>query len=117
MNQPLVSVVVTSYNRASLLQRTVDAFRRCCTYPHLEWLLTDDGSRVDQRQRMFDIGFDRLFFAGRNEGLGANLNKGLLAARGGYILHLEDDWTCQKKMNFIEQAIEIMQAHPDIGYV
>jgi len=67
-----------------------------------EGLLTDGASRVDQRQRRFDMGFDRLFFAGRKQGLGANLNKGLRAARADYILHLEDDWICQEKMDFIE---------------
>ncbi len=76
MNQPLVSAVVTSYNLAATHGR--------CLWPvlHLwEGLLTDGGSRVDQRQRRFDMGFDRLFFAGRKEGLGAHLNKEIRAAR------------------------------------
>lgn len=114
---PLVSVVFISYNRTELLKRTLDAFRKHCTYTNLELILSDDGSSKSEREARFQMGFDRLIFAGSNEGMGANINKGIQAAGGEYIMHLEDDWICQERTDFIEQAVEIMEANHDIGYV
>lgn len=118
MNKPLVSVVFISYNRVELLKRTFEEFRRHCDYPNLELILSDDASSPRQRAAMLRMGFDNFIFSSRNEKMGANINKGIQAARGEYILHLEDDWECRaENADFIAQAVEIMKIYPDVGCV
>jgi len=115
MSWPLLSIIVVSYNRYSHLKRTVETLRDCCTYPNTELILTDDGSRSSQRRLMEKLPFDRFLFAEKNQGMGANVNKGLGAAQGKYILQLQDDWVCTRRSNFAQEAVEALEQFPKIG--
>jgi hypothetical protein len=61
--------------------------------------------------------FDLFCFSKRNEGLGKNTNKGLKAATGHYILHLQDDWSCKGPPDFLQAGIEALEQFPDVGMV
>lgn len=114
---PLVSVVVTGYKRPDELARTIESFRSVVRYPRLELILADDGSPEALREPMRRLPFDRFVFAERNQGLGANSNAGLAAARGEYVLQLEDDWLCTGPADFLRRGVELLRSHPEIGLV
>lgn len=116
-NWPLVSVVVTSYRRPDHLKRTMDAFRECCTYPNLEYILCDDGSPKRVQDEMRRLPFDVFVLSQRNQGLGVSANRGMRIARGDYILYMQDDWLCLRKGDFVQDAVLAMNAIPKLGCV
>ena len=114
---PLVSVLVTGYSRPAHLRRTVESFLRVNTYRNLELILADDGSPPALQEEMRRLPFDRFLLPDVNRGLGANTNAGLRAARGDFIVQLQDDWLCEGPGGFIEAALDVMTERPEIGLV
>lgn len=93
---PLVSVVLTHFNRPRLLQQALESLRRQ-DYPMLEVVLVDDGSDAAEAVRYvasLDDEFDARgwrIVRQRNRYLGAARNAGVRAARGAYVLFMDDD--------------------------
>ena len=93
MEQPLVSVIVPMYNAQNTIRRCVESI---CgqSYPNLEILLLNDGSKddtlavcrelaaADARIRLIDK---------PNSGASAPRNQGLALARGEYIQFADSD--------------------------
>lgn len=115
LHDPLVSVVVTSYKRCEHLKRAIESFLTSCTYRHLELILCDDGSPESQQEQMRRLPFDVFIFAEENRGLGVSVNRGLRAARGQYILYLQDDWVCTRRCDFVQEAVEALTNVPRLG--
>lgn len=114
---PLITVVVMGYRRSALLTRTIHSLLEVTSYPHIETILCDDGSPRQEQSEMRHLPFDRFLLAKQNEGLGRNANKGIHAATGQYILHLQDDWLCRGPVDFLEAAVCVLQERKDIGMV
>lgn len=96
-HDPVVSVVVPSYNRARFVEATLDSVL-CQTFADLELIVIDDGSSDDSVER---IG-SRLHEAGgrappwrlvsrENRGIARTLNEGVALARGRYFAYLDCD--------------------------
>lgn len=49
--------------------------------------------------------------------MGANTNSGLLAAKGEFILQLQDDWLCVGPKNWLNLALELLKSREDVGLV
>jgi hypothetical protein len=49
--------------------------------------------------------------------MGANTNAGLKHCTGKYILQIQDDWECQGPPEYLQQAVLLMDSHPDLGLV
>jgi glycosyltransferase involved in cell wall biosynthesis len=114
---PLVSVVITSYNRPALLEKTVRSFLAHNTYAPIELVLADDGSDESAKRKMKELPFDTFEFADENSGLGANTNRGLGAAKGDFILQLQDDWECIDSTPFLADSVALFDAHPEVGLI
>jgi glycosyltransferase involved in cell wall biosynthesis len=116
---PLISVVIVGYRRVDLMTRTLRSFLEVSSYPRerLELIACDDGSGSDQQSLIRQLPFDIFLLAATNQGLGRNTNKGLQAARGAYILQLQDDWLCLGPSDFLEAAIELLEERPDVSLV
>lgn len=112
-NRPLVSVVIPTYNRASLLRETIDSVL-AQTYKPIEIIVVNDGS-TDDTSRMLDEDY-----AGRvihllkaNGGGTAARNSGIQAARGQFINVLDhDDLFLPQK---IELQVSMLLQHPGMG--
>lgn len=114
---PLVSVLFLTYERVHLLRRTLESFVRNTDYPHLELVVSDDGSSTAVQEDIRDMPFDKVVLAPRNRGSGSNYNAGQRACSGEYLLFLQDDWECQGPAGYLRDAVKALQAHPKIGLV
>lgn len=92
MSQPLISVVVPTYNRSRLLREAVDSVRGQ-TYEEWELVVVDDGSTDDTAAVLAGLDDPRLRVVRLDHtGNAAGVrNAGLAAARGDYVAFLDDD--------------------------
>ncbi len=115
---PTVSVVIPTYNRASLLPRALDSV---CTQTFTDWeiILVDDGS-TDSTSALFDAYRDRfgdrfVHFRQENAGPGAARNRGIDAARGRFVAFLDsDDEFLPTKL---ARQLELFERRPELGFV
>ena len=91
-DNPRVSVVITTYNRASLLPRAVYSVL-AQTYEDYELVIVDDCSTDDTPEvvRTFADSRIRAIRHADNMGQSAAVNTGIRLARGEYIAFLDDD--------------------------
>ena len=112
MPEPLVSVVIPSFNYARFLVDCVDS-ALAQTYPHREIIVVDDGSTDNTRQVLEHYGDKIVYIHQSNQGLSQARNTGIHAAKGEFIALLDSDdlWHPRK----LELQIRCMKDHPEIG--
>lgn len=116
---PKISVLFITYTRIDLLKKTYDTFLLNTDYPRekLELILCDDGSPEFIQDEMKKLKFDKYLFATKNEGMARNVNKGILATSGKYILQLQDDWLCKGPSNYLKLGIKALEENTEIGLI
>ena len=90
---PLVSVVVTHFNRPSMLFKTIEAIKEQ-SYKNTEIIIVDDGSSQQNRNALisaFSGIADIELVLQENQYLGAARNAGIRRAKGEYIKFQDDD--------------------------
>ena len=117
MAQPIVSIVVPSYNHAHFLPIALDS-ALAQSYSQLEILILDDAS-TDETSTIIQpyLADPRIRYI-RNEqnlGLGRNLNKAISLATGEYITTLGSDDRLMP--DYIATSIEFLQQHPEVDLV
>ena len=115
-NNPTVSVVMPTYNRAHLLGQAVQSVLNQ-TYQDFELIVVDDGSADNTEEVVKSFDDRRLKYIRLSENSGGSAvprNTGFKAARGEYIASLDDDyfWIDKDKL---KRQVEFLEAHP--GYV
>ncbi len=112
MKNPLVSIVVPTYNRAGNITKTVDSILDQ-TYKNIELIIVDDGS-TDNTQDVLKSYADRIQYIYQdNAGPSAARNKGIQEAQGEFIAFLDSDdlWKPEK----IEKQVELLiKAGPEV---
>jgi glycosyltransferase involved in cell wall biosynthesis len=89
--EPLLSVVLPTRNRPSLLPRAVESVR-VQTYPHWELIVIDDGEPRDARLTIASIGDPRVRVVDSGgSGAGRARNVGVREASGAIVTFLDDD--------------------------
>src|ERR1051325_9337896 len=92
--QPLISIVIPAYNRASTIVAALDSLKSQ-THSNWEAVVVDDGSRDDTSQLVsLQVQKDsriRLIKLERNRGAQAARNIGIRAAHGQWITFLDSD--------------------------
>lgn len=86
MEQPLVSVVLPTWNRAEYLPRAMDSVL-AQSYERLELIVVDDGS-TDQTRQVVEAMKDgriRYMRTPSNRGVSSARNAGIRRARGEYV--------------------------------
>ena len=115
-DNPRVSVVVTTYNRAALLPRAVRSVL-AQTYEDYELIIVDDCSTDDTPEviRTFEDSRIRAVRHADNMGQSAAVNTGIRLARGEYIAFLDDDdeWVDQK---LLRQVGTLDASDPRVGW-
>lgn len=114
MKLPLVSIIVTTFQRPIFLERTLLSIINQ-TYSHMEIIVVDDGS-LDETKRMVDslsdprIRFIEIPHSGRPA---VPRNVGIANVSGELVAFCDDDdlWVNNK----IERQVEVFQADPDVS--
>ena len=107
---PVVSVVVPSYNRANVIAQSLDS-ALAQTYPRLEIIVVDDGSTDETEQAVAPYRDRVVFIRQQNQGLAGARNTGLARATGEYVAWLDSDdlWNPDK----LALQIAFLRRHPD----
>src|SRR5260221_8177346 len=114
MNQPLVSIILPTYNRSHLIRESIQSvFDQ--TYKNWELIIVDDGS-TDETSVLFTnhpdsrIHYYRIDHCGI---IGRVRNPGMRHARGQYIAFLDSDdlWREDKRS---EEHTSELQSHSDL---
>ncbi len=117
--QPLVSIIVPSYNRINTVTQTLDSIinQYCCF--DFEIVVGDDFSTDGVREVLlhYQVKYPDiivLLFHDKNIGLGANWAKCVLKSRGKYIANCDNDdyWHNPRKLQL---QVDFMESNPDYG--
>ncbi|WP_346621253.1 glycosyltransferase [Blastococcus montanus] len=112
VRRPVVSVVIPTYNRGTVLRRTLQGVL-AQTVRDLEVLVVDDGSTDGTPELLAGCADPRVRYLRqpRNAGVGAARNRGLREARGEFIAFLDDDdeWLPTK----LARQLECFAGRPD----
>ncbi len=88
--EPLVSVVIPTYNRAGLICQTIDNVLKQ-TYSNFELIIVDDGSKDDTLLRLRQYGNRIRVIAQANAGPAVARNRGAAESRGEIIAFQDSD--------------------------
>ena len=116
-DKTLISVIITSYNRANTVGQTIDSIVAQKVDADIEIVIGDDCSTDNAREVLLaykekypDI--IRLIFHEQNVGLGANWATCVKACRGKYICNCDNDdyWHNEHKLQI---QLDYMESHPE----
>jgi glycosyltransferase involved in cell wall biosynthesis len=115
MKNPLVSVVMTTYNRAKYIS---DAIKSVLdqTFGDFELVIVDDGSTDDTLRIIKSFNDKRIkYYFQNNAGQNPARNAGIIISNGEYIAMIDSDdmWDRHK----LEKQVDILDTHTDIGLV
>lgn len=114
MMEPLISVVITTYNREEFLLEAISSAANQ-TYRTIEILVVDDGSDHNYAEAICANFKTCKYFYKENGGLSSARNYGVQKAKGSYIAFLDDDdfWKNDK----LEKQILILESNQDVDLV
>ena len=112
---PLVSVILLTYNRADMLPRAIDSIL-AQTYKNWELIIINDGSTDGTSKVMNEYALkDKRIKTFENDGnkkIVYSRNRGLSEAKGKYIAWVDDDDIAEP--NKLERQVAFMEKHKDI---
>jgi glycosyltransferase involved in cell wall biosynthesis len=115
--QPLISVIITSYNYAHYLHESISSVLTQDVYG-LELIVVDNASTDNSDEIAARFTADPRFRYIKNEtniGLAPNHNKGLALARGQYILFVSAD--DRLLPGHLRRCLDYLEAHPAVDMV
>ncbi len=111
--EPLVSVVISTYNRQAYLKEAISSVVQQ-TYKNIEVIIADDCS-VESPKGLVD-GFQdsrlHLRINEKNLGIGLNLTSAFALTKGKYVASLNDDDFWQK--DFLEKLVPLLENNPEV---
>lgn len=117
MKQPLVSVVIPTYQRVATLRRAIDA-ALAQTYEPIEVVVSDNGSTDGTRELLEEYAGDPrvvVVLQDSNRGPVPNWRAAVEAASGRHIkINWSDDWM---EGHVVARLVAAMRQAPDIGFV
>jgi glycosyltransferase involved in cell wall biosynthesis len=114
---PKISVVIPTYNRAAKVRPTIESVL-AQTFLDLEVIVVDDGSSDDTGKVLAEVFGDRIrYYAQTNQGVSIARNRGIAEARGEWIAFLDsDDLWEPNKLELQLKALEEFSAHCSACY-
>jgi glycosyltransferase involved in cell wall biosynthesis len=114
-NQPLVSIIMPTYNRAAFIMETIESII-AQSYTNWELLVVDDGSTDNTEELVHSLKdarinyhkFERTGITGRLKNFGINKARGALIA----IMDSDDLWPPQK----LQKQVGALLAYGDAGF-
>lgn len=114
MQNPLVSVIIPTYNRDTYLEEAIYSVAHQ-TYSNIEIIIVDDGSTVNYAESICSKYAKCNYYFKPNGGLSSARNFGISVATGEYIAFLDDDdyWELDK----LEKQVEILNNNLSVDCV
>ncbi len=108
----LISILITHFNRIESLEKCLKAFEKIdFSNFKIEIVVSDDGSEIKIQEQLKALKIDTLVLSERNEGLASNLNKGINACKGNYILYCQEDFLPQVELSsYMPQIVETLDS-------
>lgn len=113
MQKPLVSVIITTYNRNDYLKKALESVLNQ-SYKNLDIIVVDDGSFGDENENLCSkYSFVNYIKIENSGGPCKPRNEGIKISKGAYITFLDDDdiW----EYNKIEILLDILETNPSFG--
>lgn len=109
VDQPFVSILITSYNYAPYLTEAIESALNQ-TYPNTEVIVVDDGSTDKSPEIIASYGDKIIPVYKENGGQGSAYNAGFALTQGNIVCFLDSDdvWLPQK----VEQVVEAFNTYP-----
>jgi glycosyltransferase involved in cell wall biosynthesis len=109
-HQPMVSVVIPTYNRRSTLCEAIESVL-CQSYRDFELIVVDDGSEDGTAERLKEYESGVRLFSQPRRGVAAARNAGVKNSTGKYLAFLDSDdlWKPKK----LEYQVGFMESHPE----
>ena len=95
----MLSILITHYNRFEALKKCINTLRDFNFNVSYEIVVSDDGSDAENLEAVKALHVDTLVTTKVNQGLAANLNKGIKACKGLYILYVQEDFLIDSKFS------------------
>ncbi len=116
---PLISVIVPCYNHGRFLRECVESVISQ-TYKNWECIIVNDGSTDNTSEEVIALikDYKNLMISlieKQNTGVADTRNAGVEKSKGDFVLFLDADDKIHP--NFLEEAINILQLHPEVGFV
>jgi len=107
---PLVSVIIPTYNRGWIINEAIDSVL-AQDYVNYELIVVDDGSTDNTHDILNSYQKNFLVLRQNNKGVSAARNRGLAAASGRFIAFLDSDdfWLPQK----LSRQVDFFHSNPD----
>jgi glycosyltransferase involved in cell wall biosynthesis len=110
--QPLLSVVIPTYNRASFLPTVIGSLR-ASGVSDFEAVVVDDGSTDDTERVAATMGDKVRYVRQPNSGCAAARNRGLELGQGRYVAFLDSD--DQWFPGVAPRMLDLLERDPDVG--
>ncbi len=115
-NNPLISVIIPTFNREKFLESTIESvFNQ--SYKNIELIVVDDGSTDNTEQIINSMDNNSILYIKLNKNMGCSFarNIGFHSSKGEYIAFLDSDdkWVSNK----LEEQLEVFKLSKDIGVV
>ncbi|WP_431135833.1 glycosyltransferase family 2 protein [Psychroserpens mesophilus] len=107
----MLSILVTHYNRPEALAICISAIQSLKFPLPVELVVSDDCSTPDNLKQLQKLPINTLVTAPVNQGLASNLNKGIKACQGDYILYVQEDFIIRPEfLNLLPESIELLNS-------
>jgi GT2 family glycosyltransferase len=115
MSPPVSSVIIPNWNGAAHLPTCLDSLRRQ-TFRDFEIIVVDNGSTDESLDLLArDYPEVRVLALGENRGFAGACNAGIRAARGEFIVLLNNDTEADPR--WLEEVVAAFRRHPEAGLV
>jgi glycosyltransferase involved in cell wall biosynthesis len=105
----MISILITHYNRPDALEKCITAIRNLDFPLPVELLVSDDCSDPEIMIQVQNFKIDTLITSSVNRGLASNLNKGIKACSGDYILYIQEDFIIDPEiLNVLKESIDLL---------
>jgi glycosyltransferase involved in cell wall biosynthesis len=114
MSYPLVSVIITTYNREKYLETAIESVINQ-TYSAIEIVVVDDGSDFNYAASICNKFENCTYYFKPNGGISSARNYGIQQAKGEFIAFLDDDdfWDIHK----ITKQIKVFNSNPAVDLI
>lgn len=116
LHNPLVSIIVLTYNNLDLTKACLESLEKNTTYANYEIIIVDNAS-TDGTQTFLKQHYSQhtVILNTENKGFSGGNNIGLKAAQGEYLVILNND--TQLTPGWLSTLVQHLQRNPDIGLI